>query len=162
MKRLKEFNIALLGKWVWRVLEERESLWDLVLRAKYGEVGGRVRFGEGVGSIWWCALNQIRMGVGLTDPRWWEDNIIKKVGDGRSTLFWLDPWWEDCPLARSFGRLYELAENKLVTVSEMFVLGWGVGGEAWKWQRRLLAWEEELVVECVARVSSCFFAGELG
>jgi hypothetical protein len=38
----------------------------------------------------------------------------------------------------------------------MFVLGWGVGGESWKWRMRLLAWEEELVVECVAQVSSCF------
>jgi hypothetical protein len=65
-------------------------------------------------------------------------------------------WWEGCSLARSFGRLFELAKNKLVTVSGMFVLGWGVGGEAWKWRRRLLAWEEELVVECVAQVSSCF------
>jgi hypothetical protein len=32
----------------------------------------------------------------------------------------------------------------------------GVGGEAWKWRRRLLAWEEELVVESVVRVASCF------
>jgi len=24
-------------------------------------------------------------------------------------------------------------------------LGWGVGGEAWRWRRRLFAWEEELV-----------------
>jgi len=41
------------------VLEERESLWNLVLRAKYGEEGGRVRFCEGVGSIWWRNLNQV-------------------------------------------------------------------------------------------------------
>ncbi|GAU29725.1 hypothetical protein TSUD_392130 [Trifolium subterraneum] len=36
----------------------------------------------------------------------------------------------------------------------MFGLGWGVGGEAWKWRQRLLAWEEELVVECVDRLFS--------
>jgi len=41
VKKLKEFNISLMGKWVWRVLEERESLWSLVLCAKYGEEGGR-------------------------------------------------------------------------------------------------------------------------
>jgi hypothetical protein len=28
----------------------------------------------------------------------------------------------------------------------MFELGWG--GEAWKWRRKLWAWEEEMVVEC--------------
>jgi len=27
-------------------------------------------------------------------------------------------------------------------------LGWGEGGEAWKWRRGLRAWEEELLVEC--------------
>jgi len=26
-----------------------------------------------------------------------------------------------------------------------FLLGWGEGGDAWKWRRRLLAWEEKLV-----------------
>jgi hypothetical protein len=114
-------------------------------------------FGDGVGSNWWHALNQIRTGVGLTDPRWLEDNIIWKVGDGRSTLFWLDPWWEGCPLARSFGRLFELAENKLVTVSEMFVIGWGLvvrrgsggggyllGRRSWWWS----VWRRFLLVLC--------------
>ena len=41
VKRLKEFNISLLGKWVWRLLEERESLWNVVICAKYGEEGGQ-------------------------------------------------------------------------------------------------------------------------
>jgi hypothetical protein len=140
---------------VWRLLEERESLWNVVIRAKYGEEGGRVRFREGVGSVWWRNINQIRMGAGLIDSRWLVDNIIRRVGDGRDTLFWVDPWLDECPLIRSFGRLYDLAENKLATVSEMFELGWGVGGEAWKWRRRLFAWEEGLVLECVERVSSC-------
>jgi len=35
----------------------------------------------------------------------------------------------------------------------MYTLGWGVGGEAWKWRRRLFAWEELLVGECVERLS---------
>lgn len=30
----------------------------------------------------------------------------------------------------------------------MFLLGWGEGGETWKWRRWLRAWEEELLVEC--------------
>jgi len=70
VKRLREFNISILGKWVWRVLKERESLWKAVLRAKYGESGGRVQFCEGVGSIWWCHLNQIRSGVGRMLGGW--------------------------------------------------------------------------------------------
>ena len=36
---------------------------------------------------------------------------------------------------------------------DMFSMGWGVNGEAWKWQRRLFTWEEELVRECVGRLT---------
>jgi hypothetical protein len=46
VKRLKEFNISLLGKWVWRLLEDRESLWNVVLRAKYGEEGAGCGLGR--------------------------------------------------------------------------------------------------------------------
>ncbi|KEH22552.1 hypothetical protein MTR_7g053420 [Medicago truncatula] len=76
-----------VGASVWRVLEEKESLWSLVLRAKYGEEGGRVRFAEGVCSIWWRHLNQIRVRVGMAmaDATWLVNNIVMQVGDG----------WED-------------------------------------------------------------------
>lgn len=40
VKRIKEFNLALLDRWCWRVLVERESLWCRVLAANYGEEGG--------------------------------------------------------------------------------------------------------------------------
>jgi len=60
--------------------------------------GGRVRFGDVGGSVWWCTLNQIRSGVGIVDNRWLSDNIIRKVGDGCSTLFWVDLWLDDCPV----------------------------------------------------------------
>jgi len=30
----------------------------------------------------------------------------------------------------------------------MFRLGWEEGGEAWRWRRRLWAWEEDMVEEC--------------
>ncbi|GAU48696.1 hypothetical protein TSUD_186890 [Trifolium subterraneum] len=62
--------------------------------------GGRIRFEGGVGSIWWRTLNQIRSGTWLVDARWLVDNIIRKIGDGQSVLFWMDPWVGECPLAR--------------------------------------------------------------
>lgn len=40
-----------------------------------------------------------------------------------------------------------LSEYQQMTVIDMFALGWGEGGEVWKWRQRLLAWEEELVGE---------------
>jgi len=35
----------------------------------------------------------------------------------------------------SFRRLYELADNNLVTMDDIFSMGWGVNGEAWKWHK---------------------------
>ncbi|GAU44846.1 hypothetical protein TSUD_400470 [Trifolium subterraneum] len=144
------------GKWVWRCLEERDSLWSLVLKAKYGQEGGRVCFAEDVGSVWWRNVNSVRVGVGVRDNRWLVDNICRHVGNGRETLFWLDPWLEECRLQRSFCRLYDLAENKSVSVADMFEVGWGIGGEAWKWRLRLFAWEEELVLGCVGKLANIF------
>jgi hypothetical protein len=157
VKRLREFNYALLGKWVWRVLEEKDSLWCSVLKAKYGHEGGRVCLEENVGSPWWRAVNQIRLGRGLLEDGWLRDNIVRRVGNGRESFFWKDTWLAEGSqgtLARSFSRLYDLAENKLISVHDMFLAGWGLGGEAWKWRRRLFAWEEELVLECIALLSN--------
>lgn len=47
VRRLKEFDLSLLGKLVWRVLEEREGFWYKVLCVRYVEVVGRLRFGGG-------------------------------------------------------------------------------------------------------------------
>jgi hypothetical protein len=41
-----------------------------------------------------------------------------------------------------FHWLFDLSENRSITVADMFDLGWGFGGEAWKWRRSLFAWEE--------------------
>lgn len=38
-----------------------------------------------------------------------------------------------------FERLYDLEKNKEVTVANMPALGWSLGGEGWKWWRRLFA-----------------------
>jgi len=36
----------------------------------------------------------------------------------------------------------------MAIVAEMFSLRWGEGGEAWKWRRQLLSWEEDQVRKC--------------
>jgi len=84
------------------------------------------------------------VGVG----RWFDDNVRRVIGDGRDTLFWYDTWVGKLPLSVRYPRLFDLAVVKECTVEEMWRLGWGEGGEAWVWRRRLLAWEEQSVREC--------------
>ncbi|GAU40604.1 hypothetical protein TSUD_28100 [Trifolium subterraneum] len=68
-----------------------------------------------------------------------------RVGGRRGSV-----WWREIASIREggerFGRLFELAETKLRTVTEMCSLGWGADGEAWVWKRQLR--EEEMLGEC--------------
>jgi len=65
-----------------------------------------------------------------------------------NTLFWLDRWVGDVPLRVRYRCLFNLYDNKVVTVAQMFALGRVEGGGAWRWRRRLWAWEDELVEKC--------------
>ena len=51
-------------------------------------------------------------------------------------------------MCRHFDRLFGLALNKHITVADMFMCGWEVGGDAWRWRRRLWLREEELLGDC--------------
>lgn len=37
IKDLRVFNLALVGKWVWRVLNSEEMLWVRILKSRYGD-----------------------------------------------------------------------------------------------------------------------------
>jgi hypothetical protein len=127
VRQLREFNLALLGKWCWRMLVDRAGLWYRVLVARYGVERGRVRDGGRRGSAWWKEVVRIREGSDH-EGGWFEEHVTRTVGDGSDTLFWTDPWLDGIPLCVQFGRLYDLAETKQRTVAEMSLLGWGAEG----------------------------------
>ena len=72
VRRLGEFNTSLLGKWCWRMLIDKEGLWYRVLKARYEELGGRLRERGRHDSLWWRSICRVRGGlvrewkVGLT------------------------------------------------------------------------------------------------
>jgi len=123
-------------------------LWYRVLAARYGEEGGSIGNEGRLTSVWWSNVLSIKGGDGEGVGSWFTDHLQRKVGNGVGTLFWRDSWLEGGVLKDKFSHLFYLSDKKMATVADMFLLGWGEGGEAWKWRRRLLAWEEELVIEC--------------
>jgi hypothetical protein len=50
VRRIKEFNIALLAKWCWRCLVDRDGLWFKVLLSRYA--GTDPRFLNSGGTIY--------------------------------------------------------------------------------------------------------------
>jgi len=91
------------------------------------------------GSAWWKDLVCICDGVGLEVGGWFMENVRREVGNGENTFFWTDMWSGDMSLRDRFQRLFDLKENKWLTVADILSLGWGEGGEASKSCRRLLA-----------------------
>jgi hypothetical protein len=102
IRNLRTFNRALLGKWLWRYVHEREAWWRIVVDAKFGSVGGG-----------WCSLAPNGPhGVGL-----WK-NIKKgwslfcshtrfEPGDGSKIRFWNDVWCGELSLKVAFPVLYD-------------------------------------------------------
>ncbi|GKV44765.1 hypothetical protein SLEP1_g51921 [Rubroshorea leprosula] len=83
VKNLRKFNLALLGKWWGRVIEEEGRLWKEVISEKYG-IGGEhsfnwLREGVGSGSTWWKDI--------------WKDNKISQMGDWCSDKWKWDIKW---------------------------------------------------------------------
>ncbi|AES73416.1 hypothetical protein MTR_3g104590 [Medicago truncatula] len=116
----------------------------------YGEVGGRLEVGGWSFSSWWREVGRIREGGDDLGGGWFGECVSKKLGDGFDTLFWYDKWLGSASLCGRFSRLFDFSENKSITVANLFSLGVERGGEAWKWRRRLWAWEEEELEECRA------------
>ncbi|KEH33584.1 hypothetical protein MTR_3g448400 [Medicago truncatula] len=111
VRRLREFNVALLGKWCWRLLVESEGLWRKVLVARYGVDGGGLEDGGRSCSSWWREIVRIRDGIGEGGERWFVSCVSRRVGDGSNTDFWRDSWYGIVPLCLRFRRLYDLAVN---------------------------------------------------
>jgi len=122
VRRLREFNLALLGKWCWRQVTYREGLWFRLLAARYGLECGHLLAGGREGSLWWREIVRIRDCLGSVFGNWYADNVRLKIGNGLNTLFWLDMWLGEVPLRVRYPRLYELSENKLLNVAQMYAL----------------------------------------
>ncbi|WJX73641.1 hypothetical protein P8452_57400 [Trifolium repens] len=116
VKNLRLMNIALLTKWRWRLLTSQDSLFSLVLKAKYGEnIGFSPNLSQernkSIASLWWkdvCDLGRISS---IDDGDWCNEIMIKKMGNGGGTRFWLDLWIGNSPLCELFPRLFLVSQQ---------------------------------------------------
>ncbi|XP_019429320.1 PREDICTED: uncharacterized protein LOC109336933 [Lupinus angustifolius] len=114
IKDIFRFNDALLEKWRWKRLTGLEALWVRVIDSKYGNLGA---FNSSpTASRWWRDL--VKIGSILGDgSNWLEANLWKEIGNGLNTRFWQDIWFGQQNLSDSFLRLFLLALEKDVMVT---------------------------------------------
>ena len=125
----KLFNVALLGKWIWRLGSEKGGLWNEILVSKYG--GWRSLGEEGKSSrssSWWKDLKEVWASEGW--GRSFEDGFKWKVSDGKDISFWEDNWLGYGALKRVFPRLFSISSTKEFMVAELE--SWTSG--VWVWQ----------------------------
>jgi hypothetical protein len=72
---MSEFNLALLGKWYWRLHVERGGLWYRVLTVRYGEEKWRICEGWRSASAWWECILRLSDGDGMGIGSWFDDNM---------------------------------------------------------------------------------------
>lgn len=147
MKDIKLVNLSLLAKWRWRLVQDDFPLWKRVLSDKYGKevlclVDPVHTRWPTHASQWWKDLMALDIGVGTN---WFNNEMVRRVGNGESTRFWKDVWIGVRPLKEVFPRLFSLSNHKDAFVGEV----WGFSGVRmdWilEWRRQPFMWEVDLI-----------------
>ncbi|CAJ2677955.1 unnamed protein product [Trifolium pratense] len=139
VKNLELFNTALLSKWKWRLIDERQGVWADLLRYRYGHLPTKILTGTTpqVGakdSIWWRDI----LSIGRTaDEDCFKSNVGCCVGDGNDIGFWKFKWFGNNSFGELYPNLYAKEAFKDVLISDRLSRN-GTDTE-WHWQ-----WCEEL------------------
>jgi hypothetical protein len=84
------FNLSMLAKQIWRMINEPESLCAKVLRAKYYSHGNILKEGPKAGSSFtWQSII-----AGLAT---FKRGYVWRVGNGKRIYIWQDPWIPSSP-----------------------------------------------------------------
>jgi hypothetical protein len=109
IKDLRNMNISLLCKWWWK-LEREDGLWQKIVKFKYMKHQ---------------TIHDVKHKLN-DSPMWYDLLKIKNIylqgrgvstENGSLTRFWLDPWLYNEPIAVIVPILFELCENKNITVA---------------------------------------------
>jgi hypothetical protein len=65
-------------------------------------------------SLWWKDITSI--GENL-ETHWFTEQVVKRIGNGRDTMFWKDKWIGERPLMERFPRLYSITTQKDASVA---------------------------------------------
>jgi len=142
---LKDINIGLLTKWLWRFTEERENWWRKLLCEKYHlnelELYWDLDKGRN-GSHFMRSIHKI-LNTETKYNRVVKEGFRLALGNGEFIKFGEDVWLTNEKLHLLFPRMYALAREKLARIKDL--CRWV--DKFWVWDIRLgmsvLGWEEQ-------------------
>ena len=115
MIELRRFNVALLGKWIWRLGTDKKGLWKEVLESKYGGWRNlKTQRNNILDSLWWRDQKEVWNFEGWKGK--FEANFIGKVGNRMEISLWEDKWVGNEVLKDKFLRFFSICfykESKL-------------------------------------------------
>ena len=115
---LKTMNVALLSKWVKRIVGPEEDVIGAVMRDRYG-VGvdwDTLTISPRGASAFWRGLGKVVPSI--------QQFFVPSLGDGALFRFWLDEWSDKGCLRGEFPRLFALTQHPQGTVKECWDRGW--------------------------------------
>ncbi|KAE8815280.1 retrotransposon unclassified [Hordeum vulgare] len=105
----RRMNVALMLRWVWRILQGDGGLWLRLIEAKYLQGRPLLARSLATGSQFWKSIQGIKDEIRL--------GLWFSVGNGAGTQFWLDPWLDGEPLRLRFPRLFAICGDPAALVS---------------------------------------------
>ena len=106
----RHMNVALILRWVWRILKGEGGLWLQLVKAKYLQGRPFMACERREGSQFWRALQDIKQEIRL--------GASISVGDGKDTLFWLDSWLGGRPLRLEIPDLFSICSDPMLLVAD--------------------------------------------
>ncbi|KAH1257802.1 putative ribonuclease H protein [Glycine max] len=152
IKDINTFNLTLLGKWMWHLLQHQGKLWARVLEAKYGGWRGLDEEGRSnLELIWWKdlkrAIHHSHHGKVLQNGLKW------KVEVGDKIKFWEDGWiCQEESLFEKYPRLYMISSQQHQLIRQLGKhkdSGWEWN---FNWRRPLFDSEIDLAITFLSEV----------
>lgn len=133
IKNIELFNKSLLLKLKWRILQEKEAIWPVLLKYRYCNSGFILmsregRSGSSRDSIWWRDLVSLGHNCGQ-DFNLFTDNVKCDLGSGLEISFWNNKWMGTQNLKESFPGLFVISRLSFGNVTDMGE--WT--GSNWSW-----------------------------
>jgi len=110
--KVRLFNLALLGKWIWRLNSDKGGLWREVIESKYGGWRGLNEQWDNNRKVSLCWRDLMKVWRSVEWGGKFEDCFNWEVGNGRDILFWTDNWVVLGVLKSKFLRLFSLSVLK--------------------------------------------------